>query len=440
MHLPFLILLFTVTVSAEPLQERIDWAAPGDTVRVEAGIYEGNLAIGKRLALMGEAGAVIRGDGTGSTVTITADSVEVSGFTVEHCGGNLATDDSGIHIAGDHCTISRVKLRDVLFGVYFLQADYCLVSGVTIIGRSELELGERGSGVHLYDSHDNIFRNNTITAARDGFYVQNSNRTEYTGNTVTGVRYGLHYMYSDSNRFYDNTFTDNVAGAAVMYSNGITIRRNRFKHNRGFASYGILFQDCHGLEVDSNLIVDNVTGLFFEATTHSRFQHNVIAGNDIALQMFQNSPDNVITENNFVGNLNPLVIVGKRTGTIWSLAGRGNYWSGYRGYDLDGSGTGDIPMKIHNVFEYLEGRFPMVRLYLYSPASQALAAASEAFPILELNSEVDENPLMTPVELTDLGSKDGASREPANGSTLMVVGIGAVAAGGVIGVSRKRRA
>jgi nitrous oxidase accessory protein len=205
-------------------------------------------------------------------------------------------------------------------------------------------------------------------------------------------------MYADSNIFLYNVFRSNVAGAAVMYSQGIRMRHNVFMHNRGFASFGILFQDCHGMEADSNVIADNEVGIFFEATTANRFRHNIIARNDVALQMFQNSIQNVFTENNFVDNLSPLSIVGKRTGSHWNTSGRGNFWSSYEGYDLNDDGIGDIPMSIQNVFQYLEGQNPNLRLYLYSPASQAIAAASRAFPIIAINEERDAYPLMTPFD------------------------------------------
>jgi nitrous oxidase accessory protein len=271
-----------------------------------------------------------------------------------------------------------------------------------IIGRRELELGERGSGIHVWDSYGNSFVGNVISEARDGFYIQNATRTLIAANEAFALRYGLHYMYADSNVFIGNRFHDNVAGAAVMYSKGIVMRRNLFLRNRGFASYGILFQDCHGMEADSNIIADNVVGLFFEASTRNLFRHNIIAQNDIALQMFQNSTENVFAENNFIDNLSPLTVVGRRTGSRWNAGGRGNFWSSYDGYDLDGDGIGDVPMKIENVFSYLEGRFPNLRLYLYSPASQALALAAKAFPIIAISQEVDAAPLVRPVDVAVL--------------------------------------
>jgi nitrous oxidase accessory protein len=369
---------------------------------VQKGVYNGNLSITKRLILTGIGHPVIRGDGSGSVITILADSCVIRGFNIEHGGKMLVNEDAGILVKSRGNRLEENAVRDVLFGMYFFHADNNIARNNLISGRKELGLGERGSGIHIWNSHANIFVKNAITDVRDGFYIQNANRMLIEDNEVWGVRYGLHYMYADSNTFIGNKFHDNVAGAAIMYSKNILMRRNLFTHNRGFSSFGILLQDCHHSLADSNIIGDNVTGLFFEASTDNLFRHNVIAQNDDALQMFQNSTNNTITENNFIDNLNPLVLVGKRTDTRWSSNGKGNYWSSYDGYDLDGDGAGDVPMKIQNAFQYLEGRNTNVRLYLYSPVSQAVAAATTAFPIIDINQETDEHPLMKPVELQSL--------------------------------------
>ncbi|MGH7495298.1 MAG: nitrous oxide reductase family maturation protein NosD [bacterium] len=378
------------------LQAFINAAAHGDTIFVPAGIYESNLVIDKKLVLIGREQPVIRGDGSGSTVLITADSCVFKGFVVERCGKMLVHEDAGILIKSDGNVVAENHLRDILFGIYLLGAHNNTIIANRVVGRNELELGERGSGIHIWNSQHNRFIGNVITDARDGFYIQNANCTYIERNEVFNLRYGVHYMYADSNTFLHNKFYDNVAGAAIMYSRGIVMRHNSFVHNRGFASFGILFQDCHNAIADSNIIADNVVGMFFEASTGNFFRHNIIAQNDVGLQMFQNSERNTFTENNFIDNLNPLSLVGKRTLTRWSENGKGNYWSAYDGYDLDHDGIGDIPMKIQNVFDYLEGQHPNLRLYLYSPASQALAVAAKAFPIMEINQEMDEHPLMRP--------------------------------------------
>lgn len=389
-------------VPVASLQEHIDRGGTGDTIVVQHGTYEGNLLLAKKVTLLGIGHPILRGTGKGSVVVITADSCTLSGFIVEHCGGMLVQEDAGILLKSTGNSIENNQLRDILFGIYLYRSHGNMIRGNRIVGRQNLELGERGGGIHLWDSNENRLVGNTVSYERDGFYIQNASHTWIESNEVFALRYGLHYMYADSNTFLRNKFHDNVAGAAVMYSRGIVMKHNVFTHNRGFASYGILFQDCHGMTADSNIVADNVIGMFLEASTNNMFSRNVIAQNDVALEMFANSTNNIFTENSFIDNLSPLTLIGKKTETRWSSGGRGNYWSSYRGYDLDNDGIGDVPMKIQNVFAYLEGRQPNLRLYLYSPASQALAVAAEAFPIVDINSELDPQPLMRPVGLGSL--------------------------------------
>jgi len=428
-----------------PLQTALDAAAPGDTVLIRPGTYEGNLTVGKALTLLGEGRPVIRGTGVGSVILITADSVVLRGLIIEHSGTMLVQEDAGILVKSARNRIEQCELRDILFGIYLLRAESNIVDGNRITGRRELDLGERGSGIHIWDSRDNRFTGNVISEARDGFYIQNAGRTYCEGNEVFNLRYGLHYMYADSNIFLRNIFHDNVAGAAIMYSRGIVMRHNVFIHNRGFASFGILFQDCHGLVADSNIIADNVVGMFFEGSTHNEFRSNVIAQNDVALEIFQNSGKNCFARNAFMDNLSPLRIVGKRTGARWSEQGVGNYWSSYDGYDLDGDSRGDVPMRIQDVFQYVESRNQNLRLYLYSPTAQALGAATKAFPILVINEEIDPFPLMHPPDVSRWPAMSLVRRSaegqatPRSDAVLAVPFLVAVVVGGIYARSLRRR-
>jgi nitrous oxidase accessory protein len=136
-----------------------------------------------------------------------------------------------------------------------------------------------------------------------------------------------------------------------------------------------------------------------EALSESTFRRNTIANNDLAMQMFTSSDANVFTENNFISNLSPLQLIGRSSTTKWFENGLGNFWSDYEGYDLNEDGRGDIPVKIQNVFEYLEGNHPRLRLFLESPAARAMAVAEKTFPILRASSEIDQAPLMKPITL-----------------------------------------
>ena len=381
------------------IQLAIDAAQTGDLVQVHAGTYTGNIILNKQIILEGLDNPVLRGEGAGSVITTTADSCVIKGFVIEHSGGDLTREDSGILLKSSNNQIEDNVLQDILYGIYFYSSHNNTIRRNRIRGRAELEEGDRGAGLHLWNSPDNTIEDNTIAETRDGLYVQSCNGNQIRRNRISNLRYGLHYMFSDRNVFEDNFFSNNVAGAAIMYSNHIEFRRNAFVHNRGFSSFGILFQECNGLLAEENFIVDNATGIFMEALRQTTFRHNTIANNDVAIQMFSSSDANVFTENNFVDNLSPLLLIGRSTTTKWSENGRGNFWSDYDGYDLNEDGRGDLPVKIQNVFQYLEGNYPRLRLFLDSPAARAMATAEKTFPVLRGSSEIDDAPLMKPVAL-----------------------------------------
>lgn len=421
----------------QSIQEAIHTARAGDTIRVESGFYRGNLILDKQVTLEGVGKPIIHGDGQASVITVTADGCVVRGFVIEFSGTMLIDEDSGILLKSSHNQIEQNELRDVLFGIYLFSADHNLIADNTIRGREYLELGERGSGIHIWNSRDNVIRANNITLLRDGMYFQNAYHTTITGNRVSELRYGIHYMFSDDNKFEDNLFYNNVAGAAIMYSHRIELRRNGFLHNRGFSSFGILFQDSDNCLVEDNLIVDNVVGIFMEALRRSIFQRNLIAANDTAIEIFSSAEENVFERNNFMANLSPIQLVGKRTTTLWSRLGNGNYWSDYTGYDLDADGIGDVPFKIQNVFEHLERNYPRLRLYLFSPAAQAIALADKAFPVIEGSKEFDFYPLMKPVVLSVQMPETG--RPPVAGHYSVAVPLLMVALSVFLMVQDKKR-
>jgi len=388
--------------SREPvstIQNAIAAAQPGDIIEVQSGTYTGNLVLNKPLTLIGVDRPVIRGNGSGSVITVTQPST-IRGLVIEHSGGMLVDEDSGILLKSSNNRIEHNELRDVLFGIYLFGSEHNQIVGNVIRGRPLPDLGERGSGIHIWNANDNTLINNTITDARDGMYLQNASHSTIRGNRISGLRYGLHYMFSDDNVFEDNIFDHNVAGAAIMYSRNIQFRRNAFVHNRGFSSFGILFQGTDECVTEDNIIADNEVGLFLEAHSHSVFRRNLVANNDVAMEVFSSAEADTFEANNFVDNLSPLQVVGKSTTTQWNGMQSGNYWSEYDGYDLNADGIGDVPFKIQNVFEHMEGNYPRLRIYLLSPASQALALAEKGFPLIEGSQEFDRRPLMRPVALS----------------------------------------
>ena len=77
-----------VSAAEKPaLQQAIDRAPEGAVIEIGAGVYAGNLTINKPLTLKAvEKGAVIRGDGKDSVITVKSSFVTITGLTIEKSG------------------------------------------------------------------------------------------------------------------------------------------------------------------------------------------------------------------------------------------------------------------------------------------------------------------------------------------------------------------
>ena len=388
------------------LQARIDAAGDGETLEIPPGTYEGDVFLDRAIRLVGRGRPRLVGSGKGSVVRIRGADVTVEGFDVDgRGGGDLGRDSSGIHVAARSATIRDCRIERSLFGIYLREADGATVEGNTILGIPGKDPGEKGSGIHVWNTRGFRIAGNTIVDARDGFYIQSSYEGTIAGNTARDVRYGIHYMFSDDNVFEDNLFERGAAGAALMYSKRIAFRRNRFLRNRGFASVGLLFKACDDVIAEDNLIADNARGIFLEGSYRNAFRRNVIAGSDAAVVLYDSCGRNRFEENVFVGNMSPLNLVGKRTDTVFD----GNYWSDNDEPDLDGDGRSDRPFRLSSVFDHFRGNLTAADLMSEGPAAAALGAAERSFPILQLVPVEDLSPLVRPPRLPGVPPVSGDS-------------------------------
>jgi nitrous oxidase accessory protein len=379
-----------------PLQARIDGAAPGATIEVAAGTYQGDLFIDRSVRLVGRGRPRLNGSGRGSVIRIRADGVVIEGFDIDgREGGNLARDSSGVHVAAKNVQVRDCRISGSLFGVYLREADGAVVEDNVIEGIPGRAPGEQGSGIHLWSTAGFRLTRNTIRDSRDGFYIQSSPRGFITRNRVSEVRYAVHYMFSDDNVFEDNVFERSAAGAALMYSRRLEFRRNQFLRNRGFASVGLLLKACDDVVAEDNLIADNARGMFLEGSYRNVIRRNRVVASDIAIVLYDSSHDNRFEDNAFVANLSPLQLVGRRTDTVFDR----NYWSDADGADLDGDGFNDREYRLSNVFDHLRGNLMAADLLAGGLGAQALGAAERTFPVLAPIPVVDRHPRTRPPDL-----------------------------------------
>jgi nitrous oxidase accessory protein len=411
---------------ASPLQARIDAAPAGSELIVEAGEYSGDLVIERPLRLLGRNRPVLLGSGTGSVVRIRGADVTLEGFDIDgRGGGDLGRDSSGVHVAAPRATIRACSIRNALFGVYLREAHGAVVEGCGVRGIPGKDPGEKGSGIHVWNTQGFRIERNSLRDVRDGFYIQSSSNGLIRGNDARDMRYGLHYMFSDDNVFEDNVFENGAAGTALMYSKRIVFRRNRFLRNRGFASVGLLFKTCDDVLAEDNLIADNARGIFVEGSERNLFRRNVVAGSDAAIVLYDSALKNRFEGNAFIGNMTPLNLVGRRTDTVFA----GNYWSSDHEPDLDGDGRSDRPYRLSSVFDHFRGNLTAADLLSDSFAAAALGAAENAFPVLRLVPVEDAAALVHPPSLPDVpvaSARNGRANVSGLGGSLALLSAGAV--------------
>jgi nitrous oxidase accessory protein len=381
---------------------RIAAARDGDTIRVGPGVYHERIRIDKPVHLIGEPGAVIDGGGSGDVVEITAPGVEFRGFVVRDTGIDLDKENCAIRVLAGRAVIAGNTLDDVLFGIDLREAPDSIVRG-NRIGGKRLDIARRGDGLRLWRSDRSLVEGNAVHDGRDAILWYSQGVT-VRGNTSRRCRYGLHLMFSDQVTIEGNELTENSVGVYLMYSKGITLSRNRLIRNRGPSGYGIGLKEADQYTIADNLIAGNRVGAYLDGSpfTTARpglFTRNTFAGNDTGLTFLPSVRGNELSENNFVDNTEQVCVLGRGElkGNSFSKDGRGNFWTDYVGYDQDGDGVGDFVHESQTLFERMLDKEPKLRLFLFSPAQQAVEFVGRALPAVRPEPKfTDEYPLMAP--------------------------------------------
>ncbi len=413
-------------------------AAPGDTVVAGAGVHRGAFAIGQAIVLVGAPGAVLDGGGRGSVLTIAAGGTTVTDLEVRGSGAHVLTVDAGVRVlrAGG-VTLRRLRVRDVLYGIYAERAPGLQVLDCDLRGRvPPLKEDGEGNGVHLWYTDEPVITGNRIERFVDGVYLSFVRRAELRSNHFRDSgRYGLHTMYCHETRLIGNDFAHSVAGCAIMFSTGLDVRGNDFRHNRGPRTYGLLLRDCSAGTFRDNRFFDNTIAIFFDNSNRNHFVDNLIQDNGWGVLLFASCAGNEFAGNAFVHNDYPVALDMPRTRNRFDDGKRGNYWSEARPYDLDGDGVSDAPHAPVDAFSFLSKRFPDLSILARSPAVAALGVAERVLPALRPSDALDRFPARRPAPVRGTGAPLAipAARSASGGAAIGFAAIGAL---GVLGLLR----
>lgn len=400
----------TIVNPTNNLQQLIDHANEGDTLKLTQGLYRGNLLINKPLTIDCEPGTDLDGNNVKDTIRITAPNVTVKGCNILNWGDDLTAMDAGIVVKknADNVVIQNNYFKGISFGIFLDAPKDSKVLSNRIEGSLDTRSQDRGNGIHLYATTGADIAFNEVWHTRDGIYIDTSNENAIRDNEFHHLRYGVHYMYSYNNRVENNYTHHTRTGYALMQSKHLTVINNRSEWNE---NYGILMNYITDSTIKNNFVTSTRQasnyvgdssaqgaegkGLFIYNSFYNELKGNTFREGDLGIHITAGSEDNVISGNSFIGNKQQVKYVSTRK-QEWSHEGYGNFWSDYLGWDRDNNGVGDIPYEPNDGVDKMLWKYPSAKVLMNSPAVETLRWIQREFPILKSPGVTDSHPLMRP--------------------------------------------
>lgn len=379
------------------IKAALQYARPGDTVMVARGLYkEGNITIDKPICLMGVGMPVLDGEKKYEILSIRSSYVTVKGFRVQRSGYATLDDPGAIKVyESNDVTIADNVLDDNFFGIYIQYGKHCKVlnNQITAQGTEEQQIG---NGIHCWKSDSLQITANTVSGHRDGIYFEFVTHSVVWRNiSCNNIRYGLHFMFSNDDAYFTNYFHSNGAGVAVMFTKNVVMMNNTFADNWGDAAYGLLLKEISDCLMLGNRFMENTAGIFMDGTNRLTAQKNVFEANGWGMRIQANCMDNIIAENNFLGNTFDVSTNGSLTLNTFA----GNYWDKYEGYDLNRDQLGDVPYHPLSLYAVVVEKKPPAMLLYRSFMVSLLDKSEKMIPGLTPENFIDEKPLMHPLPL-----------------------------------------
>ena len=226
------------------IQDAVDNASDGDTVFVydDSSPYFGGVVINKMINLIGEnRDTTVIENGWEAIVKITADNVNVCGFTMRY--GKSAV---GIFIYSNYNTITGNNILENSWGIGIMNSSSNTITGNNILNTGIMD-------IYLWYSSDNtITNNNLMNDYWKGISLRFSSNNTIKGNNITSKEsHGIHLSDSSNNTITGNNISNNRWGIGLAgFSNNNIITGNTITWNNrngirlvGFSNYNIIYHN-----------------------------------------------------------------------------------------------------------------------------------------------------------------------------------------------------
>ena len=165
---------------------------------------------------------------------------------------------------------------------------------------------------------------------------------------------------------------------------------NRFQDNWGTASFGLLLKEINDLEIKNNLFESNTIAISVEGANRVNYFNNEFKSNGWAIKVRGACYTNLFKGNFFLNNSFDVSYNSRINDNLFE----GNYWSNYRGYDLNKDGVGDVPYRPVKLFSYIVNRTPEAIILLRSLFIDIIDFSEKVSPVFTPDGLMDRYPLM----------------------------------------------
>jgi parallel beta-helix repeat protein len=374
------------------IQEAVNNANDGDMIFVRNGTYYENIVLNKSVALVGEDpdGTIIDGSGNGTVVSLEAEGVAVSDFTIRDSGGG-SDYDSGIFVKSSWNNLTNNIVASNHNGILINpdSDDDTLINNT--VNANDLY------GIHLWYSNNSVLNRNIVTNGYDGIIIEECSNITMNDNTMSGnvFNFGLggvaltdfvhnidisnkiegkpiQYLLNKNGTVVDSKWevgylcvvnstnvtvkdlalnTPSWNGVLFAYTTDSTIEnvtssQTSYAIDLTHSSYNTLanndISNRNGIRLwysDENTISNNSISQNAFAVSLFYSSHNTIIGNEIYNNwrgIFLYSSNNKIYHNSFIDNGAQVYTDENVYANTWDngYPSGGNYWSDYNGTDI----------------------------------------------------------------------------------------------------------